>query len=498
MKKKLGVVFIFLFVSIAMVIVGITMVLYFSPSQSIGFVVLDDYDNETSCIGAGYSWEDLTEENCTIVTTCTNQTIECEPCTDYEEINDTQGDCIEWSVCNNQTCIDDETCVDVVIGGQCTGDICDSSHISLCLDETNCTASSGYWYDDLCNAVVEPACSNDFSLCLDETNCTSASNYWYDEVCNENECSSDSHCNDDYECNSGSCEYIEEETTSESTATTTAQVVSEVVTTPTYVAPTPAAPVYGLILEGGQWSLSLKPFESWEITTYAKNTGDTPLSSCTLSPHEYISFSEKSVNIAVGEQEPFAFTVKAPEISGTQIYTIPISVNCAETSVSQSLSLEVVKKSFEFNLIELRKIKKDKIRVTYNLEDLVNLNHTVTTSFSLYDNMSIIITEASQVNNLSANTTEEFSMILIINETLNKTIGENMSIKADAVSEVYSGHLEEEVIVTTSFILGFATLGGESMTINAIVFVAAIFAIALIIFVVRRVGKGESILALRS
>ncbi len=135
--------------------------LFIANPQMTGQVVIGGL-NQSECVTEGYIWEDIINET----ETCTNEiiylnvTYDCEPCLEPEVINETSGDCVSWSSCINETSTEEETCVNEVIGNQCTGDICDTDHLNLC-DETNCTDATGYWYDDVCNAEEEPSCVPD-------------------------------------------------------------------------------------------------------------------------------------------------------------------------------------------------------------------------------------------------------------------------------------------------------------------------------------------------
>jgi len=133
-----------------LVFLGIVLVLFFiygltSPKSKIsGKAVLGDYIDEASCVVAGYIWENLINETCTNVTICINETIiNCE-CLEYEDINGTQGDCINWSSCINETCTDEENCVPVIISGQCIGDVC---------SDGDCNAEENVW-DEVDEEIV--------------------------------------------------------------------------------------------------------------------------------------------------------------------------------------------------------------------------------------------------------------------------------------------------------------------------------------------------------
>ena len=194
-----------------------------------GFAVIEGY-NQSACVGAGYTWEDITEEVCTDISGCeigvTGCVDTCEECADEvtggqctdldyvnqidcENANQTWEDVIE-EVCTDISgceigvtgCVDTcEECADEVTGGQCTGDVCDVDHVALCLDETTCTDATGYWYNDECNADEE---------CVPET-CASLS---YDCGDISDECGgtlSCGSCESGYSCNVGSCEEDEVE-----------------------------------------------------------------------------------------------------------------------------------------------------------------------------------------------------------------------------------------------------------------------------------------------
>jgi hypothetical protein len=169
---------------------------YMKPEIT-GFAVIESYITEADCVGAGYTWENLTEENCTVVTICINETIEQCECSEYEIINETtnETECVNWSSCINEICDEEEDCTIVVTGGQCVGDICDSEHLSLC-NESECDNLNYYWYNGVCNS--EEQCILD---------------------CSEKECGDDGcggscgDCNSGYECEDGDC--VEEEANEE-------------------------------------------------------------------------------------------------------------------------------------------------------------------------------------------------------------------------------------------------------------------------------------------
>jgi len=66
--------------------------------------------------------------------------------------------------------------------------ICDINNLDLCLDETSCTDTTGYWYNSTCNSVPEVVlfCDiNNLDLCLDEPTCVNVNGTWNNvtEIC---------------------------------------------------------------------------------------------------------------------------------------------------------------------------------------------------------------------------------------------------------------------------------------------------------------------------
>src|SRR4030067_3684911 len=122
------------FVLLLILVAMVGVIFLYSEVKLTGMAILEEYENQTSCEGAGYFWYD--------------------------------------DACNSE---EEASC---------------STDLTLCLDETNCTSESGFWYDDACNSEEEASCSTDLTLCLDETNCTSESGFWYNSMCNTEENSS--------------------------------------------------------------------------------------------------------------------------------------------------------------------------------------------------------------------------------------------------------------------------------------------------------------------
>jgi len=235
---------------IGLVLVGFFMLFILASSTSnlnlTGYAVLAEYISEENCTNAGYTWESLTEENCTAENVCANETSDCEPCLEYEDINGTQGDCISFSSCVEEVCTEEETCEDVVVGGQCTGEVCNDTCESLeyeCETQTICgeeilcgTCEEGYSCEtNSCELIVE--------TCTEEWNCggwSDCSGTSQTRTCTD---TSDCGTEEDKPTETQECEVEEEEepieeeqeavTTTETTTQSVEQIIAEMEATQT-------------------------------------------------------------------------------------------------------------------------------------------------------------------------------------------------------------------------------------------------------------------------
>lgn len=472
----------------------VVVVFYYIGGGPTGYAVLSEYENQTTCEGAGYVWQNLTEQNCTIVTTCINETIDCEPCLEYEDINGTQGDCINWSSCIEPSCTDEEECVDVVIGAQCIGDVCGADFLELCLDETNCIGAGGYWYNDVCNAEVEPSCSNDLTLC-DETNCIDVgSGYWYDDVCNSDECESDAQCDSGYECSAGSCVAIEEEDADEVETpeeNKTEEIITEII------------PMIAALNVDNIQDIKLNPGSSQKVPVVVKNTGTKNLISCVVKPvgefSSWILVPEGTTNINLGGQYEFSFDVIVPEETEENPYLLSVSVECSEKAEPKDFTVNVEKKKLEFDLISADRTRDDRVRVLYSLEELSGNDQDVVFTFSLIDVNNVEVGRVEANQSIDANASDEFKTnininesLLPINKTTNKTLESELTLNINFNSQIYSSSIQEKVLIGAP-IGGFAIFEDVGAG-EAVIFVVVLFVLVFIFIFARRMRrKGKTL-----
>lgn len=488
---------------IGALVVAAILLIYSSTFQFTGQAVLGDYTNETDCVNAGYTWEDITNETCTIetidvnevgfidslghtltgpenasnffVTEAWNITNQSAPVLisagDYS-VNSATGvvtnaTSIVYLDVNFNYTYEGETCVEEVIGSECTGDVCGADFLELCLDETNCTdVGVGYWYDETCNAEEEPSCSNDLSVC-DETNCESdeGDGYWYNGSC--------------------SAEPEEEDEEEEDEEEIIIQM------TP----PTPV-PVTRLTVTDISDQV-INPNQIKQITLSFRNDGETTLTSCTFgivgdsSSWVIHENGEKSLN--PGQEEAFVFDISVPENAEEVSQSLTATVTCSQRSSSTIFVVDVVEKKLEFELIDVQRTRGDRVRVVYSLEELVGNNQEVEFVFSLVDANGVEVGMVQVNQSINANSFKEFrtnininETLLPINETTNETLESELTLNVNYDSLIYSSSVQEKVLIGAP--IGFAIFGGIGAG-SVVILLVVVLALAVVLFVARRMRK---------
>lgn len=84
--------------------------------------------------------------------------------------------------------------------------VCDSSHLSLC-NSLNCGSAGGYWSNGSCSSTAPATCSLvNRNLCTDQLSCVlTGGGYWYNNTCNSSPAPDTCDYNHLYLCNSSNC-----------------------------------------------------------------------------------------------------------------------------------------------------------------------------------------------------------------------------------------------------------------------------------------------------
>ncbi len=476
-RKEVG------YFSIGILIAIALLAIYFLNFRLTGFaVVMEGYENQTACEAANYSWYN-------------------ELCYDEQPVCD---------VGFLELCLDEPACTEA--GGYWYDDLCnveeeafcDADHLGLC-NETECADMGGSWYDDLCNAEEEPFCINDVTLCLDESNCTAAGGYWYDansdgnSTCNSEEecvpktcaslgyeCGSASDgcggtlscgtCESGKTCSSGSCRTVKETATC-GDGTCNGDETCSSCEADCGTCAVPYLKIHDI-------NIILNPADSKDFNLIAENTGDVALSGCGLvaggEASSWISVSGAPQNFNVGKQQSFPFSVNVPEDAEEKDYSFSLSVECSSYTRISNFVIHVVERTVDFNLTKVERIRKDKVRVNYFLEDLSGEEQIVDLEFLLLDIDDLEVSNASVNHTLDANDTKRFRIIVPINESLegNLTLSVSLNLKE------YSSSVNEPIILRSP--TGFLIFEGMGAAGNVAVILAIALVIVAVFFILKR------------
>ena len=239
--------------------------------------------------------------------------------------------------------------------------------------------------------------------------------------------------------------------------------------------------------------------DSIALTISAQNTGNVPLTSCTLtSDNGLASVTSGAQNIAAGASVAFSFSVTVPEETVAGAQTLGLSVTCAETSGSKQVTINVAQKKLDFNITNVQRTRDDRVRVDYVLTELSGENQEVEIFFSIKDASGVEVGNVSQNRSVDANGTDDFRTNIQINETLlpvNETTGEaietNLTLSAAFNSQVYSSSVLEPISLGAP-IGGFAIFGGEGGTGSIVVLLVVVVVLGAVFVVVRKLRKAKS------
>lgn len=245
--------------------------------------------------------------------------------------------------------------------------------------------------------------------------------------------------------------------------------------------------------------ISLTPISSQEmaqgdsknLTLTVQNTGNQPVSSCSLTftgdNSSLASTSSSPQNINAGGSVSYPFLVDIPLNATPDTYTIGLSVTCSETFGSEDLSIDVVQKKLDFNITRVQRTSKNNVKVDYSLKDLTGSKQNVSILFYLIDNSSLAVANISQNETLNANKTEKYNANIPINSSLNG----NLTLSATVNAETYSSSVLEPITLGAP-IGGFVIFGGQGGAVNIIVLVAIVVILGAVFFFVRK-GKTKKI-----
>jgi len=464
-----------------LIIAAAILTVYYLNVGPTGFAILSEYTNETSCLTAGYTWENLTEENCTTETIYTNETIDCEPCLEYEDLNGTQGECLTWTSCVNETSAEEETCIDVVTGGQCTG--AEEPAVSVSLTEPFDDYDAGSdipiiftttGNNLICSYIVT---KENGTIVIDDTAITGCANTTFD-LSDEDE---------DYILTifvtgslgnaSDSSDFFVDPPNGETTEEEE-ELVPEV--------PLETIPAVTKVSLGAVQSQDVNQGGSKQLTVSVQNTGTVPVTSCLLKGDDsgWFSITGGAINLNTGEESSLSFSLNVPEGTSPGEHTLGLSVDCAEATTSQTFTVNVLQKKLDFNITNVQRTREDRVRVNYFLTELAGEDQDVEIYFSIKDASGLEVANASQNRSIGANKTDNFRTNIQINETLEG----NLTLSAAFNSQVYSSSVLEPISLGAP-IGGFAIFEGVGGAGGVIILVVVVLILVVIFFIARKMRQ---------
>ena len=172
-------------------------------------------------------------------------------------------------------------------------------------------------------------------------------------------------------------------------------------------------------------------------------------------------------------------------------YVLGVSVECAETVASRDFIVNVEKKKLDFELISADRVRADRVRVLYSLQELAIEDQDVELYFSILSEDGQEVGNATENISISSNTTKEFrtnmmidESLLPINETTNETLESELTLNVNFNSQIYSSSVQNPITIGAP-IGGFAIFEGVGAG-SIVIFLVVVAALVVIFFIVRK------------
>jgi hypothetical protein len=223
--------------------------------------------------------------------------------------------------------------------------------------------------------------------------------------------------------------------------------------------------------------------DSKEISLSGQNTGTTALSSCVVTGDDsgFFNIIADSKTIGVGETVSFIFLLNVSEEAIPGEYNLGVSLTCAETSASENFGLTVIKKTFNFEIVNVQRTRQDRVRVDYSLTEISGEDQDLEIFFSIKDTSGLEVANISQNSSIGANKTNDFRVNIPINESLEG----NLTLSAEINSQNYSSSVLEPITLGAP-IGGFAIFAGVGGTGGIVILVIVVLALGVVFLIVKR------------
>jgi len=229
-------------------------------------------------------------------------------------------------------------------------------------------------------------------------------------------------------------------------------------------------------------NVGVKKILSWKV----KNSGKSFLNDCvfrSVGDSSWISYIEKK-GLASGEEYNFVFDVNIPEDVGPGEYNLQVGLFCKEENVSTSFTVEIVKKTLGFELINLERDLDERVKIDYLIEEFSGEEQEVYVEFLIFDVDGRKVAGGNQTSFINSDEKKNFQKYLTIPPGLEGELG----ILINFNSETYSGFIQENIVLGRT-ISGFTIFDRIGGTDNLISFGFIILFLVFTFFVVRGIRK---------
>ncbi len=204
------------------------------------------------------------------------------------------------------------------------------------------------------------------------------------------------------------------------------------------------------------------------ISLKIKNDGLKFLNKCKLTTNKESSswiYSTVMEDIGPGQTKDFIFDLNIPEFIDSGEYVIPLIVKCEEINKTTNLSITILEKKINFEIIKFEREGKGKLKTKYYLEELSGVEQNVKIQFLLFDEENEMVAEITETKIISPNSKEEFETVIPISVYLRG----NLNLLVSMNSEIYSTTIEDELILGSPT-TGLAIFGESGNGENLIIF----------------------------
>lgn len=188
--------------------------------------------------------------------------------------------------------------------------------------------------------------------------------------------------------------------------------------------------------------------------------------------------------LAGGQSYKFSFSLNVPEGIDSGVYPIIVKVVCDKVSRLTNFTVELLEKEIDFELIDVKRISNDEVKITYSLEELSGIDQNVALQFLLLNSENEKVSEVNSETALSSNSKENLEIYIPIDSLLEG----DLNLLVNLNSETYSTFVQESVVLGAPT-TGFSVFGeaGDGDVLISICLIAGFIVFA--VFMIRRILK---------